>query len=177
MIDENIEQLYLDDRISPNGKQPLRIRMYQLVDGELQTHSHSTAMMLEHAPGPPYDWHSLSRRSNMKTISALLLTGLIASTSLPVGAYGIYGVGNKPCSLWTSERANTETDNGNINWILGFVTASARSENQTYNLNAEQMINWIDKYCKLNTEWFVYDAAAALVGEMEKQVDAAQRPK
>ena len=107
----------------------------------------------------------------MKTISTLLLTAAIASISLPVNAYGIYGIGNKPCSLWTSERANTVMDNENINWILGFVTASARAGNRVYNLNAGQMINWIDKYCTLNPEWFVYDSAGALVGEMEKQLE------
>ena len=83
------------------------------------------------------------------------------------GRYWIYGVGRQVCETYLEAR----TDGGISeisykNWISGYLTASNRSSDDTYNLlgdsNFKGALAWVDTYCNKHPQNTIYMAMANL---------------
>ena len=106
-------------------------------------------------------------------ISASIFYSVVVSASDLKGRYWIYGVGRQTCATFLEARKT-----GGIaeisykNWVSGYLTASNRSENDTYNLLGETDFQgamlWIDRYCKKNPKNTVYMAMANMTAVMHK---------
>ena len=63
-------------------------------------------------------------------IVAVFLSAAISTSAQtaepPNVRYRVYGSGNDSCGTWLAERGNPDLNNGNIQWILGFLSASIR---------------------------------------------------
>ena len=99
---------------------------------------------------------------------AALLLSLSAQNAYSAdenGRYWIYGVGRQVCETYLEAR-----DNGGFseisykNWIAGYLTASNRSLDDTYNLLGETefggALSWVDVYCRKHPKNTIYMAMA-----------------
>ena len=89
-------------------------------------------------------------------VSVPTLLVVCAATSDPAqaadpgkGAF-IYGAGTQSCGTWLEHRANAVLHNNELNWVLGFLTASARWGPDLRETDANAVAAWIDKYCREN---------------------------
>jgi len=83
------------------------------------------------------------------------------------GRYWIYGVGRQTCGAYLEARANGGfAEISYKNWMSGYLTASNRSSDDTYNLLGESdfqgAMSWIDLYCKKRPNNTIYMAMANL---------------
>jgi len=83
------------------------------------------------------------------------------------GRYWIYGVGRQTCETYKEARNNGGfSEISYKNWISGYLTASNRSSDDTYNLLGETdfqgALVWIDLYCKKHKKNTIYMAMANL---------------
>ena len=79
----------------------------------------------------------------------------------------VLGQGNVSCSSWLERAARTA-------WILGYITAfnqygSKPEGDVSEGKNTEEMMVWIDNYCRDHPADNVYRAAAALVDEFKQK--------
>ena len=115
---------------------------------------------------------------NKKLIASVLagvslFYSVAAMSSDTQGRYWIYGVGRQTCETYLDSR-----ESGGIseisykNWISGYLTASNRSQPDTYNLlgntDFQGALVWLDKYCKKNTKNTIYMGMANLTAVMYK---------
>jgi hypothetical protein len=86
----------------------------------------------------------------------------------PDGYYTIQGVGIETCEAWLGERL----EDGAIawykqQWVLGYLTAFNRwahdKEDIAAGLTSEQLFEWVDNYCQLNTRQTLALATEALI--------------
>ena len=81
------------------------------------------------------------------------------------GVYRIFGVGRQTCETYLEARHNGGISELSYkNWMSGYLTASNRSSENTYNLLGESdfkgALSWIDVYCKKHTKNTIYMAMA-----------------
>ena len=73
---------------------------------------------------------------------------------------------NQACSAWLQDWSDPEKHEGQLEWIIGFVTGSNyRSEGQGQPENTDEIEIFIEHYCRNNPEHQLFMAAAALVQE------------
>jgi len=73
---------------------------------------------------------------------------------------------NQACSAWLQDWSDPEKHEGQLEWILGFVTGSNyRSEGQGQPEDTDEVEVFIEHYCRNNPEHQLFMAAAALVQE------------
>ncbi len=73
---------------------------------------------------------------------------------------------NQACSAWLEGWSDPAKHEGQLEWILGFVTGSNyRSEGQAQLKDADEVEIFIEHYCRNNPEHQLFMAAAALVQE------------
>ncbi len=73
---------------------------------------------------------------------------------------------NQACSAWLQDWSDPAKHEGQLEWILGFVTGSNyRSEGQAQLENADEVEVFIEHYCRNNPVHQLFMAAAALVQE------------
>jgi len=76
------------------------------------------------------------------------------------------GQPNQTCSAWLQDWADPAKHEGQLDWILGFVTGSNyRSEGQGQPQNTDDVEIFIEHYCRNNPDHHLFMAAAALVQE------------
>ncbi len=83
------------------------------------------------------------------------------------GRYWIYGVGRQTCETYQEARANGGfSEISYKNWISGYLTASNRASEDTYNLLGDSdfqgALVWIDRYCEKHAQNTIYMAMANL---------------
>jgi len=73
---------------------------------------------------------------------------------------------NQACTAWLEGWSDPAKHEGQLEWILGFVTGSNyRSEGQAQLEDADEVEIFIEHYCRNNPEHQLFMAAAALVQE------------
>lgn len=104
--------------------------------------------------------------------AVVILGGLLLSLSAQNaysadknGIYWIYGVGRQTCETYLEARQNGGfSEISYKNWMSGYLTASNRSSDDTYNLlgatDFQGALLWIDKYCKKYPDNTIYMAMA-----------------
>jgi len=76
------------------------------------------------------------------------------------------GQPNQVCSAWLQDWSDPAKHEGQLEWILGFVTGSNyRSEGQGQPEDTDEVEVFIEHYCRNNPEHQLFMAAAALVQE------------
>lgn len=107
-----------------------------------------------------------------KIFKTLLVTVVIASAAInspAIAESNIWGSGSVSCSTWRAERVS----NGNPThwqqmWVLGFVSGSAISNENSHEVNAEELLDFVDNYCNENPLKKLVNATVALVSELKK---------
>jgi hypothetical protein len=95
-----------------------------------------------------------------------VLTARIAAEGL-----GVLGQGNVPCSSWLE---NHTSNDARTAWILGYVTAfnhfgSSKPSDVSLGTTAEEMMVFIDHYCRNHPTDNLYAASAALVDQFRER--------
>ena len=96
-------------------------------------------------------------------------TALVAGSLLFVltARIAAEGQGNVSCSSWVKNQTNNDARTA---WILGYVTAfneygSSKPSDVSLGTTAEEMMGFINKYCKNHPTDNLYAASAALVDQ------------
>ena len=95
-----------------------------------------------------------------------ILTARIAAEGLAV-----LGQGNVSCSIWLEDHTS---NNARTAWILGYITAfnqygSSKPSDVSRGTTSEEMMVWIDKYCRDHPTDNLYRASAALVDQFSQK--------
>ena len=85
------------------------------------------------------------------------------------------GQPNQACSAWLQDWSDPAKHEGQLEWILGFVTGSNyRSEGQGQPEGTDEVEVFIEHYCRNNPEHQLFMAAAAL-GARERRPSSVAR--
>jgi hypothetical protein len=85
------------------------------------------------------------------------------------------GKGNVSCSSWLENHKSDDVQGAaRTAWILGYITAfnqygSKPEGDVSEGKNTEELMGWIDNYCRDHPVGNVYRAAAALVDEFRQK--------
>ena len=104
----------------------------------------------------------------MKYASAVVLVALLISSLTRAQALDLYtpGNGQDACSGWLEFRKNEHVHEGQVKWVLGFLTASNYStEGQGAPADFGAVETFVDQYCQNNPSHQLSMAVAALVQE------------
>ena len=99
-----------------------------------------------------------------------LLTARIAAQE-----QAVLGQGNVSCSSWLeNHRSDDVQGSARTAWVLGYITAfnqygSKPERDISEGKNTEEMMAWIDNYCRQHPADNVYRASAALVDEFRQK--------
>jgi hypothetical protein len=96
----------------------------------------------------------------------IVLTARIAAQGL-----GVLGQGNVSCSSWLE---NHSSNDARTAWILGYVTAfnqygSSKPSDVSQGTTAEEMMAFINHYCRNHPMDNLYVASAALVDQFRQK--------
>jgi hypothetical protein len=93
--------------------------------------------------------------------------------SSPANAYVVRGAGTKSCEKWIAEENKELLRNFNTSWLLGFISATAKSlRNDKFtpeSMNNSTLIEWVDNYCKDHPLDNIATASAALAIEFQNR--------
>lgn len=109
-------------------------------------------------------------------LAPLLIAGSLLTSTVPIAAQeqAVLGQGNVGCSAWLDERKDNGAEaSSRIAWVLGYVTAFNQYESKpkgdvSGGKSTEQMMGWIDDYCRQHRGDNLQDASSALVDEYRK---------
>ena len=104
----------------------------------------------------------------MKYARVVALVGFLFSFLTFAQATDLYtiGEGQDACSGWQQFRQNEIMHQGQVKWVLGFLTGSNyRTEGQGAPADSAAVEAFVDKYCQNNPSHQLFMAAAALVQE------------
>jgi hypothetical protein len=95
-----------------------------------------------------------------------VLTARIAAQGL-----GVLGQGNVSCSSWLE---NHTSNDARAAWILGYITAfnqygSSKPSDLTQGTTTEEMMVFINNYCRNHPTGNLYEASAALVDQFRQK--------
>lgn len=103
----------------------------------------------------------------LAALAVVLLTG---SSRAAETYYHLVGEGMSSCEDWTADRHKLEEPDWYMksNWVLGFLSGAAYT-NPNYDplrgMNARDVDDWVDNYCRANPLKTVADAAEAFAQE------------
>ena len=89
----------------------------------------------------------------MKYASVVVLVVLLSSSLMCAQATDLYTLGNgqDACSAWLKFRQNEHVHEGQVKWILGFLTGSNyRTEGQGAPADSAAVEAFVDQYCQNN---------------------------
>jgi hypothetical protein len=97
----------------------------------------------------------------------LVLTAKVAAQGL-----GVLGQGNVSCSSWHEN--HTTSNDARAAWILGYITAfnqygSSKPSDLTQGTTTEEMMVFINNYCRNHPTDNLYRASAALVDQFRQK--------
>jgi hypothetical protein len=104
----------------------------------------------------------------MKNASVAVSVFLLFGSLSDAQATDLYTLGNgqDACGAWLKLRQNESVHQGQIKWILGFLTGSNyRTEGQGAPADSAAVEAFVDQYCQNNPSHQLFMAAAALVQE------------
>ena len=104
----------------------------------------------------------------MTLIFPVLFIGFLLGSFSSAQATDLYALGNgqDKCSGWVQLRQNEAVHEGQVKWILGFLTGSNyRTEGQGSPADSAAVEAFVDQYCQNNPSHQLFMAAAALVQE------------
>jgi hypothetical protein len=95
-----------------------------------------------------------------------VLTARIAAQGL-----GVLGQGNVSCSSWLENQTNNDARTA---WILGYITAfneySPKPSDVSQGMTTDEMMGFINNYCKNHPTDNLYRASAALVDQFRQKL-------
>jgi hypothetical protein len=103
-----------------------------------------------------------------KYASVVVLVAFLFGLLAHAQAKDLYtiGEGQDACSGWLNFRQNEIVRQGQVKWILGFLTGSNyRTEGQGAPADSAAVEAFVDQYCRNNPSHQLFMAAAALVQE------------
>ncbi len=104
----------------------------------------------------------------MKYASVAAFVVLLFGSLTHAEATDLYtiGEGQDACSGWLNFRRNEIVHQGQVKWVLGFLTGSNyRTEGQGAPADSAAVEAFVDQYCRNNPSHQLFMAAAALVQE------------
>ena len=104
----------------------------------------------------------------MKYASVVVLVAFLIGSLTRAQALDLYTLGNgqDACSGWLEFRKNEHVHEGQVKWVLGFLTGSNyRTEGQGAPADSGAVEAFVDQYCQNNPSHQLFMAAAALVQE------------
>jgi hypothetical protein len=104
----------------------------------------------------------------MKYANVVVSLGFLFSSLTFARATDLYAIGNgqDACSGWLQFRQNETVHEGQVKWLLGFLTGSNyRTEGQGAPADSAAVEAFVDQYCRNNPSHQLFMAAAALVQE------------
>ena len=104
----------------------------------------------------------------MKYASVVVLVVFLFGPLTHAQATDLYTLGNgqDACGSWLKLRQNEIVHQGQVNWLLGFLTGSNyRTEGQGAPADSAAVEAFVDQYCQNNPAHQLFMAAAALVQE------------
>jgi len=110
----------------------------------------------------------------MKFPKTTLVAGsllFVLTARIAAEGQGVLGQGNVSCSSWLE---NHTSDDARAAWILGYITAfnqygSKPESDVSEGTTTEEMMVWIDNYCRNHPTDNVYKASAALVDQFRQK--------
>ena len=100
----------------------------------------------------------------------LLLAGQAAADEHPV-----LGQGNISCSSWLEGRQSDNAGPSRTAWVLGFMTAfnqygsKSQADDVSEGKSTEELMNWIDDYCRQHPGDNLHRASAAFIDEFRQR--------
>jgi hypothetical protein len=104
----------------------------------------------------------------MKYASAAVFVVVVFASPTYAQAKDLYTIGNgeDACGAWLKLRQNEIVHQGQVKWVLGFLTGSNyRTEGQGAPADTAAVEAFVDQYCQNNPSDQLFMAAAALVQE------------
>jgi hypothetical protein len=110
----------------------------------------------------------------MKFPKTTLVAGsllFVLTARIAAEGQGVLGQGNVSCSSWLE---NHTSNDARAAWILGYITAfnqyaSKPESDVSEGTTTEEMMVWIDNYCRNHPTDNVYKASAALVDQFRQK--------
>lgn len=103
--------------------------------------------------------------------TALIAASLLFVLTVRIDAQGlgVLGQGNVSCTSWLENHASNDARTA---WILGYVTAfnqygSSKPSDVSQGTTIEEMMDFIDKYCRNHRTDNLYAASAALIEQFK----------
>jgi hypothetical protein len=110
----------------------------------------------------------------MKFPKTALVAGsllFVLTARIDAQGLGVLGQGNVSCSSWLE---NHTSNDARTAWILGYVTAfnhyrSSKPSDVSQGTTIEEMMSFINKYCRNHPTDNLYGASAALVDQFRQK--------
>jgi hypothetical protein len=110
----------------------------------------------------------------MKFPKTALVAGsllFVLTARIPAQGLGVLGQGNASCSSWLE---NHTSNDARAAWILGYITAfnqygSSKPSDLTQGTTTEEMMVFINNYCRNHPTDNLYGASAALVNQFRQK--------
>ncbi len=110
----------------------------------------------------------------MKFRKTALIAGsllFVLTAKIDAQGLGVLGQGNVSCSSWLE---NHTSNDARTAWILGYVTAfnrygSSKPSDVSQGTTAEEMMGFINNYCRNHPTDNLYRASAALVDQFRQK--------
>ena len=108
----------------------------------------------------------------MNTVRVVSIVGLLLF-SMTADATMILGSGAASCVTWNGDRQRNESRSQlNQAWVLGFVTAynqykPSPQDPMSKPADSKSLMVWVDNYCDANPLKDIFDAAKALIEDLE----------
>ncbi len=110
----------------------------------------------------------------MKFLKTAVAAGsllFVLTARIAAEGQGVLGQGNVSCSSWLENRTS---NNARAAWILGYITAfnqygSSKPSDVSEGTTTEEMMVFIDKYCRNHPTDNLYRASAALVDQFRQK--------
>jgi len=108
---------------------------------------------------------------------ALLAASLLLLQTMQMAAQeqGVLGQGNVLCGIWLENRRGDDIQvAARTAWVLGYITAfnqygSKPEGDVSGGKDTQELMAWIDNYCRQNPTENVYRASAALIDEFRQR--------
>jgi hypothetical protein len=84
----------------------------------------------------------------------------------PADTFMVYGAGATTCSVWTQHLTDKAQHPGDLQWVLGFVSAAGVFAGVRLKADANAIEPYITKYCQEHPTITITTAAANLVGTL-----------
>ena len=104
-------------------------------------------------------------------IAAAIVAATIASLAAPTAAQSVYGSGGGPCSNWTANLKKRWPHLADTDWLMGYIsgvnTGRGPGSRMMANANVEAATGFVAQFCAANPQRPIFEAADALIVELQ----------